>query len=122
MLSIVKRNDKLDEKLLKVSNKASNKLNVELKDLNLLVFDKIFLGFVFVLGISNKKIYLLSSDKKGVEELNLSSFDKILIEKKTDLNMYLKEGRMINLTSVVGIKSKVVNKIKDLNSEITALK
>ena len=122
MLNIIKRNNELSEKLLKVSNKASNKLNKELKDLDLLVFDKIFLGFVFILAISSKKIYLISSDKKGVEELELSSFDKILIEKKTDLNMYLKDGRMINLTSVVGIKPNVVNQIKDLNKDILSLK
>ena len=122
MLSIIKRNDELSEKLLKVSSKASNKLNKELKDLDLLVFDKIFLGFVFILGISNKKMYLISSDKKGVEELELDSVKCLLIDKKTELNMYLKEGRVINLTSVVGIKPNVANQIKDLAKELDSLK
>ena len=107
---------------LTISEKISKKLKLELKDYDLVAYDKFLFSFIFVLAIKDKTVYLLSSDKKGVETLNIKDLDKVLIDKKTDLNLYLKGGRVVNLTSVVGVKPKVMNQVRELNSEINRLK
>lgn len=118
MLKIINK----DNKDLKVIEKIAKRLKLEHKDYDLVAYDKFLMSFIFILAIKDKTVYLLSSDNKNVETLKTSYIDKILIDKKTDLNLYLKGGRVVNLTSVVGIKPKVMNLLKSLNSEISNLK
>lgn len=118
MLKIINK----DNKELDTFEKISKRLKLELKDYDLVAYDKFLFSFIFVLAIKDKTVYLLSSDKKGVETLDIKDLDKVLIDKKTDLNLYIKGGRVVNLTSVVGVKPKVMNLVRELNSEINRLK
>ena len=59
---------------LTISEKISKKLKLELKDYDLVAYDKFLFSFIFVLAIKDKTVYLLSSDKKGVETLNIKDF------------------------------------------------
>ena len=111
-----------DNKDIKVIESVSKRLKLEHKDYDLISYDKFLFSYIFILAIKDKTVYLLSSDKKGTETFNIKDIDKVLVDKKTDLNLYIKGGRVINLTSVVGIKPKVMNLVKQLNNEINSLK
>ena len=107
---------------LTISEKISKKLKLDFKEFDLISYDKFLFAYLFVLAIKDKRVYLFSSDNKKVEEFSTNEISQVLIDKKTDLNLYLKSGRVINLTSLVGVKPKVMNLVKELNSEINRLK
>lgn len=118
MLKVINK----DNKDIKVIEKISKKLKLEHKDYDLISYDKFLISYIFILAIKDKTVYLLSSDKKGTETFNIKDIDKVLVDKKTDLNLYIKGGRVINLTSVVGIKPKVAKTVKLLQEEINNLR
>lgn len=119
MFKFFKKED-IDNKLAEA---VSKKLHLESKEYDLVAFDKFFGSFIFLLAISNKKGHVYSSDdKKNILEINISEFDNISIQKKIDMNLYLRNGKFINLTTVVGVKPKVVNQVRALNEEINRLR
>ena len=106
----------------KAFDKAAKKFGINADEIDLVTYDNFIFSYVFMLAISNKKVYLLSTDSKKPEVFELKDIDHISIEKKTDLNLFLKNGRIINLTSVVGVKPYVVRTFKKLEAELKALK
>ena len=123
MFGCYRKETKLEKKEEKVVTQACNKLKVNKCDFDLLVFDKMLFSFIFILLIKDKKVFLYNSDnRKKIEEFPVNDIDAISIQKKVDLNLYLKNGRMINLTSVVGVKPKVMNQVRELNNEINRLR
>ena len=118
MLKVLKK-ENID---LAISEKISKKLKLEFKEFDLISYDKFLFAYLFVLAVRDKQVYLFSSDNKKVEEFSTSDINQVLIDKKTDLNLYLKGGRVINLTSVVGVKPKVMNLVRDLSNELSNLK
>lgn len=101
---------------------ASKKFNLKLEDIEFAIADKFLFSTLFILAISNKKAYLFSEDNKKPEVFDSRDIEKIVIEKKTDLNLFIKGGRVVNLTSVVGASPKVVNFIKHINEELNRVK
>ena len=118
MLKVINK----DNKDIKVIEKISKKLKLEHKDYDLISYDKFLISYIFVLAIKDKTVYLLSSDKNGTETFDIKEVDKVLIDKKTDLNLFFKGGRVVNLTSVVGVKPKVKALVTTLNNEINRLR
>jgi len=119
MFKFFKKED-IDNKLAEA---VSKKLHLESKEYDLVVYDKFFGSFIFLLAILNKKVHVYSSDnKKKIEEFDVRDIDAISIQHKVDLNLYLKGGKWFNLTSVVGAKPKVVNQVRDLNNLINKLR
>jgi len=102
--------------------KGCNKVKLDPKSVELLAYDKFLFSYLFVLAISEKTVFLYNSDNKKIESFPVSDVDSLYIEKKTDLNLSIKGGRIINLTSVVGVKPKVVNAVKSLIEEINHLR
>ena len=105
-----------------VSEKISKKLKVQIKDFDLISYDRFLFAYLFVLAVKDKRVYLFSSDNKKIEEFSVSDINQVLIDKKTDLNLYLKGGKVINLTSVVGVKPKVMNLVRAFNEALNNLK
>lgn len=122
MFLMANKNTKLNSKESKLVSQALRKVKLEKDNVDFVVFDKMFFSFIFVLAVSNKTAYLYSSDNKKGESFKVSDIDVISIQKKVDLNLYLKNGRMINLTSVVGVKPKVMNEVRELNNELNKLR
>lgn len=122
MFLMANKNTKLNNKESKLVSQALRKVNLEKDNVDFVVFDKMFFSFIFVLAVSNKTVYLYTSDNKKGESFKVSDIDVISIQKKVDLNLYLKNGRMINLTSVVGVKPKVMNEVRELNNELNKLR
>lgn len=118
MLKVINKENK-DSNIIE---KISKRLKLEHKNYDLVAYDKFLMSYIFILAIKDKTVFLLSSDNKNVETLKTSDIDKLLIDKKTDLNLYLKGGRVVNLTSVVGVKPSVMNLVKSLNAELSKLK
>lgn len=107
---------KQDEGFEKAYNKASKKFNLNPEDIDFVVFDNFLFSNVFFMAGSKKKIYLRSTENKKPEIFEAREIEKLYVEKKTDLNLAIKGGRVINLTSVVSVKSKVaklVNRIAE---------
>ena len=102
--------------------KAAKKFEINVDDIKLVSYDKFLFSYVFLLAISDGKMYLLSTYNKKPDVFSLRDIESIVVEKKTDFNLYLKNGRIMNLTSVVGIKPKVKALITTLNNEINKLK
>ena len=102
--------------------KAVKKFGINVDDIKLVSYDKFLFSYVFLLAISDGKMYLLSTYNKKPDIFPLRDIESIAVEKKTDLNLYLKNGRIMNLTSVVGIKPKVKALITTLNNETNKLK
>lgn len=119
MYKVFTKNDGLDSKGF---IKAAKKFSLEKEDIDLVSYDSFLGSLVFMLAISKKKLYVFSTDNKKPEVFNSSDFQKLLIDKKTDLNLYLKDGRVINLTSVVGVKPLVVRTTKELSEKLESLK
>jgi len=119
MFKLFTKNENASEKAFA---KAAKKFDLDLKDINLVTFDKFLFSYVFMMAICNKKVYLLTTENKKPEIFETKEIDHIAIEKKTDLNLFLKNGRVINLTSVVGVKPVVVRTFKRLEMELKALK
>ena len=119
MFKLFTKKDNAEDKAF---NKAAKKFSIKPVEIDLLTYDNFLFSYVFMLAISNKKVHLLSTDNKKPEVFDLKEIDHVAIEKKTDLNLFLKNGRVINLTSVVGVKPYVVRTFKKLESEIKALK
>ena len=114
------KKEEIDNKLTEA---VSKKLRLDTKEFDLVAYDKFFGSFIFLLAVSNKKVHVYSSDdKKNILEFNISEFDNISIQKKIDMNLYLKNGKFINLTTAVGVKPKVVNQVRALNEEINRLR
>ena len=123
MLTYLSKKQVLDSKQNAALEKACKKVNLNKDDVDLLIFDKMLFSYIFVLAVSNKKLYLYDSEhKKTVHEFDIKDFENISVQKKVDLNLYLKGNRFFNLTSVVGVKPKVMNQVRELNSEINRLK
>ena len=118
MLKVINKENK-DSNIIE---KISKRLKLEHKNYDLVAYDKFLFAYLFILAVRDKRVYLFSSDNKKVEEFSTSDINQVLIDKKTDLNLYLKGGRVINLTSVVGVKPKVMNLVRDLNNELINLK
>ena len=113
---------KQDEEFEKASLKAAKKFGLDAKEIDFVSYDNFLWSLVFMLAISGKKAYLLSTDNKKPETFDLRDIDKIYIEKKTDLNLLIKGGRVINLTSVVGVKPKVMKLVNRLGEELKNLR
>lgn len=122
MFLMANKNAQLNNKETRLISQALKKVKLDKDNVDFIVFDKMLFSFIFVLAVSNKTVYLYSSDNKNGESFKVNDIDAISIQKKVDLNLYLKNGRMINLTSVVGVKPKVMNQVRELNSEINRLK
>ena len=118
MLKVITK-ENIDSSL---KEKIFKKLKVEVKDFDFISYDKFLFAYLYVLAIKDKTVYLFSGDNKKTETFSINDINQVLIDKKTDLNLYLKGGRVINLTSVVGVKPKVINLVRDLNSELNNLK
>ena len=123
MFKMFNKNAKLENKEEKLVLQACNKVKLNKSDVDFICFDKMLFSYIFVLAVSNKKLYLYDSEhKKSVHEFDIKDFENISVQKKVDLNLYLKGNRFFNLTSVVGVKPKVMNQVRELNSEINRLK
>ena len=119
MLKVISK-ENIDSKLVEG---VSKKLRLETKEFDLVAFDKFLVSYIFLLAVANKKVYVYCSDnKKNIAEFDIREFDNISIQKKVDLNLYLNSGKVINLTSVVGVKPKVMALVSSLNAEINKLK
>ena len=101
---------------------VAKKFDIDKEDIRLVFFDKFLFSYVFLAAVANKKLYLFSTDNKKPEQFNMSDLKEIRIDKKTDLNLYLRTGRVINLTSVVGVKPKVLRTFKRLTEELQRLR
>ena len=110
-----------DKDGLKVFKKAAKKFSLEPSKIHLVSYDSFFGATIYMLAISDKKLCILSTDNKEPEIFDLSEFNGIFLEKKTDLNLSLRNGRVINLTSVVGVKTSVAKQIENINENIKAL-
>lgn len=102
--------------------KASKKFELKEEDIKVVSFDKFMFSFVYFMALTDGKMYLLSTYNKKPDIFSLREVESIAVDKKTDLNLYLKNGRIMNLTSVVGIKPKVKAQITALNNEINKLR
>ena len=111
-----------DENNQKAFLKASKKFDLNLEEIQLVSYDNFLASLIFMIAVANKKLYLFSTDNKKPEQFNMSEIKELLIDKKTDLNLYLKNGRVINLTSVVGVKPKVVRTYKELAEQLKKLR
>lgn len=119
MFKVFTKNDGLDSKGF---IKAAKKFSLEKEDIDLVSYDSFLGSLVFMIAIAKKKLYVFSTDNKKPEIFNSSDYEKLLIDKKTDLNLYLKGGRVINLTSVVGVKPIVVRTTKELAEKLNTFK
>ena len=111
-----------DENNEKAFLKASKKFELNVEDIQLVSYDNFLASLIFMIAIANKKLYVFSADNKKPEQFEMSDFKELLIDKKTDLNLYLKSGRVINLTYVVGAKPKVVRTYKELADQMKKLR
>ena len=119
MLKVINK-ENINSKLVQSTAK---KLRLDIKDFDLVAYDRFFASYIFLLAVANKKVYVYCSDsKKNILEFAIRDFDNISIQNKLDLNLYLKSGKVINLTSVVGVKPKVMSFVSTLNAEINKLK
>ena len=119
MVKVISK-ENIDNKLVEG---VCKKLRLEAKEFDLVAFDKFLVSYIFLLAVANKKVYVYCSDnKKNILEFDIRDFDNISIQNKLDLNLYLKTGKVVNLTSVVGVKPKVMSLVSILNAEINKLK
>ena len=111
-----------DENYEKAFLKASKKFELDTNEIKLVSYDSFLTSLIYMIAVANKKLYVFSTDNKKPEQFNLLDLKEIRIDKKTDLNLYLRTGRVINLTSVVGVKPKVLRTFKRLTEELQRLR
>ena len=111
-----------DENAEKAFAKASKKFELNIDEIQLVSYDQFLWSLIYMIAIANKKLYVFSTDSKKPEEFNMSDYKELLIDKKVDLNLYLRSGRVINLTSVVGAKPKVVRTYKEFADRLNKLR
>lgn len=97
---------------LKLLSKASKKFDLNENEIDLVSTDRFLFLSVYLLAISKKKLYLLTSDSKKVEVFDTKEIENLKIDNKVDLKLYLRNGRKINLTSVVYAKKGDVKSLK----------
>lgn len=119
MVKIYKKGDEEFESKFEV---AVKKFGLNFDEIELVFFDKFLFSYIFLAAVANRNLYLISTDNKKPEQISISEIKELLIDKKTDLNLYLKNGRVINLTSVVGVKPKVVRTYKELAEQLKKLR
>ena len=107
-----------DENFEKAFTKAGKKFELDVNNIKLVSYDNFLASLIYMIAIADKKLYVFSTDNKKPEQFNMSDLKEIRIDKKTDLNLYLRTGRVINLTSVVGVKPKVLRTFKRLTEEL----
>lgn len=119
MFKVFTKNDGLESKGF---IKAAKKFGLKKEEIELVVYDRFLASLVFMLAVSKKKLYVLSTDNKKPEIFDTADYKQLLIDKKTDLNLYLRSGRVINLTSVVGVKPLVIKATKELAEKLNSLR
>ena len=119
MFKVFTKDDGLDSKGFV---KAAKKFGLNKEEIELVAYDNFLASLIFMLAVSKKKLYVFSTDSKKPEVFDTSDYLKLLIDKKTDLNLYLKGGRIINLTSVVGVKAIVIKTTKELAEKLNSLR
>ena len=106
----------------KAFNKAAKRFNLKAETIQLVSSDSFLGATIYLLAISAGNLYVFSTGSKQPEMFKLSDFEQIIIENKTDLNLIFKGGRIINLTSVVGVKTSVSKLVEKLNESIKSLR
>lgn len=108
---------------LKVKTQVCKKLNITEDGVSYASYEKFFFSYLYALAIKDNKIYLYGEDEnkkktKGTLEIPLSDISYAYIDKKTDLNLLLKNGKSINLTSIVGLTKSASQILKELNDSL----
>lgn len=104
----------------KVLDKVSSKFNIDKNEIEFAAYEKFLFSYLFVLAVTkNKTVYLISDENHHKpQEIPLSKISNIVVEKRTDLNMWFQDGSKINLTSVVGVQQSVIIMVRFMNDEI----
>ena len=117
-LTTMKTYTKNEQQNLNLLSTASKKFSLDEKEIDFVAGDKFLFSYVFLLAVSKKKVHLLSADNKKPEVFDVSEVKAIQTDNKVDLNLYLKGGRVINLTSVVDRKKTTRQALEQIKSHL----
>lgn len=117
MVKIYLKDEEGNQSILR---KASRRFNLKEEDIEFASGDRFLFTTVFLFAIAHKKIYLKSTDDKKPEVFNIKDVNGVVIENKVDLNLYLKSGRLINLTSIISATKGAQSVLMKFNDAIKA--
>jgi len=101
----------IDNQKPKILAKVCKKLDISEENVTFAAYEKFFFSYLFALAIKENKIYIFATDEGGRKSNIYSTYDSNKVknadvDKRTDFNLHLTNGNIINLTSLVGISMK----------------
>lgn len=115
--------DTVNEKVLK---KVCKKLKMDEAGVTFAAYEKFMFSYLFALAIKDKKLYIFGTDENNksnkLSVFEGSEIDTISVDKKTDFNLHLTNGKFINLTTLVPLTPNGKMILKTFKSYITSIK
>lgn len=107
----------------KVKSVVCKKLKISEENVTYAAYEKFLFSYLFAIAIKENKVYLFGENEDGKKskkpfEIPLKNVSYAYIDKKTDLNILLNNGKSINLTSLVGITKKSASILNELNNSL----